>query len=140
MGEPSSSGQSPTPRPSRQGRGKGLRMTEEAGKGSLSDSEENSPEAIPDEVEFPVEDVLDLHTFRPAEAGDLIQDYLTAAWEKDYREVRIIHGKGTGVLRERVHSVLRKHALVVSFRQADAEAGGWGATVVMLRGRDCEHP
>ncbi len=84
-------------------------------------------------IEFPIEDSIDLHTFRPGEVKSLLHDYLEAAFEKGYAEVRIIHGKGIGVLAEIVRSVLRKHPLVESFRQADANAGSWGATVAVLR-------
>ena len=83
----------------------------------------------------PVEDWLDLHTFRPREVKDLLYDYLEAAHEKGFRNVRLIHGKGTGTLRQLVHSVLEKHPLVESFRQADELDGGWGATVAVLRKR-----
>ncbi len=87
-------------------------------------------------VEFPIEDVIDLHTFRPEEVKDLLHDYIEAAYEKGFEEVRIIHGKGTGVLREKVRSVLKRHPLVVSFRQADEGSGGWGATVAVLEKKE----
>ena len=87
-------------------------------------------------MEFPIEDSIDLHTFRPGEVKDLVRDYIEAASDKDFEEVRIIHGKGTGVLAEIVRSVLKKHPLVASFRQADAASGGWGATVAVLRKKD----
>jgi dsDNA-specific endonuclease/ATPase MutS2 len=87
-------------------------------------------------VEFPIEDEIDLHTFRPQEVKDLLHDYIEAAFDKGLEEVRIIHGKGTGVLREIVRSVLKKHPLVVSFRQADAGSGSWGATIAVLRGKE----
>lgn len=87
----------------------------------------------PDEVVVaPIEDFLDLHTFRPEEVRELLDDYLEAAREKGFREVRIIHGKGKGMLRSRVHALLSKHPLVISFRQADPMHGGWGATFVIL--------
>ncbi len=89
-------------------------------------------------VEFPIEDVIDLHTFRPQEVGDLLHDYLEAAFDKGFVEVRIIHGKGTGVLREKVRAILKRHPLVVSFRQADETGGGWGATVAVLGGKKPE--
>jgi DNA-nicking Smr family endonuclease len=75
-------------------------------------------------------DVLDLHTFRPGECADLVEEYVRAAREHGYTTVRIIHGKGTGTLRELVRSVLARHPDVVAFRQADVN---WGATVVELR-------
>ncbi len=87
-------------------------------------------------VEFPIEDSIDLHTFRPGEVKDLLHDYLEAASEKGFAEVRIIHGKGIGVLAEIVRSVLRKHPLVESFRQADALGGSWGATIAVLRRKE----
>ena len=87
-------------------------------------------------IEFPIEDSIDLHTFQPGEVRDLLRDYLEAASDKGFPEVRIIHGKGTGVLAQLVRSVLGKHPLVVSFRQADAGSGGWGATVAVLRKKD----
>lgn len=84
-------------------------------------------------VVLPIEDTLDLHPFQPREVKELLDDYLEAAHAKGFREVRIIHGKGEGVLRRRVHSILRKHPLVVSLHPADASGGGWGATVVVLK-------
>ena len=82
-------------------------------------------------VEYPVDGVLDLHQFRPADAQALVGDYLDACREGGVLDVRIIHGKGTGALREAVHSVLRKRADVDSFRLA-SDTSGWGATVVRL--------
>lgn len=87
-------------------------------------------------VEVPVEDSIDLHTFRPSEIRDLLDDYLEAAREKGFQEVKIIHGKGTGALRAMVQSILRKHPLVLSFREADAPGSGWGATVARLHAPD----
>jgi len=84
-------------------------------------------------IEFPIEDSIDLHTFRPNEVKDLLNDYLEAASKKGFEEVRIIHGKGIGVLREIVHAVLKSHPQVVSFREAGYGAGGWGATIAGLR-------
>jgi len=84
-------------------------------------------------VTIPITDVLDLHTFQPKEIRNLLEDYLSACIEAKIFSVRIIHGKGTGVLRDRVHSNLKESPLVASFGVAPAEAGGWGATLVELK-------
>ncbi len=84
-------------------------------------------------IQYPIEDSIDLHTFRPKEVKELVNDYLEEASEKGFEEVRIIHGKGIGVLRQIVHSVLKSHPLVISFKEADLAAGGWGATIAVLR-------
>jgi len=84
-------------------------------------------------VNIPITDSLDLHTFNPRELPALLDDYFEACIEVGLFSVRIIHGKGTGVLRDRVHSLLRKNTHVLSFKLASPEAGGWGATVVELK-------
>ncbi len=89
----------------------------------------------PNAVRIPIEDWIDLHTFSPKEIPSLLEDYLLQCRKKGFREVRIIHGKGKGVQRNIVHSFLRKSPLVESFRSAQPESGGWGATIVFLRPR-----
>jgi len=89
----------------------------------------------PDVVEPPVNGVLDLHTFNPRDVKDLVPHYLALCREKGILEVRIIHGKGTGALRETVHAILRRDPSVEAFRLAGSDRGGWGATVVTLRGQ-----
>ncbi len=84
-------------------------------------------------VKLPVEDILDLHTFNPKELPDLLSDYFAACIDAKIYSVRIVHGKGQGILRERVRRILKNHGLVESFRNAPAEAGGWGATLVDLK-------
>lgn len=83
-------------------------------------------------VELPIDGVLDLHTFHPREVRDLLPEYLIACREKGILEVRIIHGKGTGMLRETVHALLKRLPEVVSFRLAGQDAGSWGATIARL--------
>jgi dsDNA-specific endonuclease/ATPase MutS2 len=63
----------------------------------------------------------------------LVADYLDECRARGILEVRIIHGKGTGTLRNIVQGVLTRHPQVVSFRPADESMGGWGATVAVLR-------
>ncbi len=91
-----------------------------------------------DPVEWPINGVLDLHLFRPAEVKDLVPDYLVECRKRGIRRIRIIHGKGTGQLRETVHAILRRTPGVASFTLAPATAGGWGATVVELEGEGSE--
>ncbi len=86
-------------------------------------------------VPLPITDELDLHTFRPPEVEALLGDYLAACAAHGIRSVRIVHGKGTGALRERVHAWLRRSPLVESFGLCDAASGGWGATRAVLRAR-----
>ena len=84
-------------------------------------------------IDIPIDDALDLHTFRPSELKDLIPDYLRACGKRGILSVRIIHGKGTGSLQRSVHSILRKLPEVDSFRLAGYNEGGWGATIVTLK-------
>jgi len=83
-------------------------------------------------VPLPITGELDLHTFRPGDVGELLGDYLAACAERGIHTVRIVHGKGTGALRERVHAGLRRSPLVESFALCTADSGGWGATRVVL--------
>ncbi len=83
--------------------------------------------------ELPIEDALDLHSFRPRDVPDVVRDYLDAARAAGFREVRLIHGKGIGVQRERVRSLLAAHPEVESYADAPAGRGHWGATLVRLR-------
>ena len=87
-------------------------------------------------VDIPVEDILDLHTFQPKEIPQLLDDYLNACFEARIYSVRIVHGKGQGILRDLVQRVLGKIPMVASFSEAPPEAGGWGATMVELRRKD----
>jgi DNA-nicking Smr family endonuclease len=84
-------------------------------------------------VELPITGELDLHTFRPADLGELIPAYLAACAARRIGEVRIIHGKGTGTLRATVHALLQRSPLVASFRLGDETSGSWGATLVRLK-------
>ncbi len=89
-----------------------------------------------DAIRMPIDGVLDLHTFQPSELPDLLGDYLEACRAEGIREVRIIHGKGSGILRRRVHALLKRRPEVENFRTAPPEAGGWGATLVTLKPLD----
>ncbi len=86
-----------------------------------------------DVIEFPIDGILDLHAFQPREVKELVPDYLSACRERGILQVRIIHGKGTGILQKTVHSILNRLPEVISFHLAEEYAGGWGATIVELR-------
>ncbi len=86
-----------------------------------------------DAVEMPITGELDLHTFRPQELGDLIPDYIELCREKGIHEIRIIHGKGTGTLRETVHRLLERNPHVDGFRLGSSGTGSWGATLASLK-------
>jgi len=79
-------------------------------------------------VEVPIEDWIDLHTFLPAEIADVVGEYLHQALLRQFPVVRIVHGRGIGVQRSIVHSILSKHPCVVSF----SDTPDRGATVVWL--------
>jgi dsDNA-specific endonuclease/ATPase MutS2 len=87
----------------------------------------------PPAVDFPIDGTLDLHTFRPAEVKTLVPDYLEECRRRGVLRVRIIHGKGTGALRDTVHAILERQPGIASFRLAGEDASGWGATIVELR-------
>ena len=80
-------------------------------------------------VEMPIDGFLDLHTFAPQDVKDLVSTYLDACLERSITDVRIIHGKGKGVLRRIVHAALDRRPDVVSYRYG----GSWGVTVVTLK-------
>ena len=84
-------------------------------------------------VVVPIEGALDLHPFAPREIPSVVESYLEAAYEAGFREVRLIHGRGTGVQRTRVQQVLAAHPLVARFHDAPPERGGLGATLAWLR-------
>jgi len=84
-------------------------------------------------IEIPINGVLDLHTFNPKEVKLLLYDYIDACREKAIFSLRIIHGKGTGVLKNRVQGILKSHPDVFSFTDAPLQGGGWGATIVELK-------
>jgi len=83
-------------------------------------------------IQLDINGELDLHTFKPSELAPLLKDYIDECRGRGILSLRIIHGKGQGVLRERVHHLLQKNPLVTSFRLAPPQAGGWGATLVEL--------
>ena len=84
-------------------------------------------------VRIPITDVFDLHSVPPRLAKPIVQEYLEEARRAGFKALRIVHGRGIGVQREMVRSILSKTPFVESFSDAPLEAGGWGATIVTLR-------
>ena len=84
-------------------------------------------------IQIPIQDVLDLHTFRPQDISDLLENYFDECLKAGIFSVRIIHGKGKGIQKKQVQSILQKDRRVKSFKDAPPEAGGWGATLVELK-------
>ncbi|HKD09760.1 MAG TPA: Smr/MutS family protein [Bryobacteraceae bacterium] len=85
-------------------------------------------------VRIPVTDVLDLHSVPPRDAKAVVEEYLVEARRLGLSALRIIHGRGIGVQREMVRKILARTEFVESFSDAPGEAGGWGATLVTLKG------
>jgi hypothetical protein len=112
--------------------------TEQPSGGSARDDEVEADETWDPENPFPevvaieFNDVLDLHSIPPRQVRAVVEDYIAEANQRGVRWVRIIHGKGVGVQREIVRSILSRTACVVEYNDAPAEAGGWGATLVTL--------
>ena len=77
-----------------------------------------------------INDVLDLHSFAPKDVFAVVEAYLEEARARGFSTVRIIHGKGSGAQRARVHALLSRTPFVETFQDAPLEAGSWGATVV----------
>lgn len=96
-------------------------------------------DAFPDPEPMPMDGILDLHMFPPREVKELVPVWLEECRRLGLRDVRIIHGKGSGVLREIVQGILAKHAAVEHFGHP-TDSGSWGATVVRLKPEDDQGP
>ncbi|HLA09765.1 MAG TPA: Smr/MutS family protein [Pyrinomonadaceae bacterium] len=88
---------------------------------------------FPDPIEIPLSDILDLHTIPPRDVKCVVEAYLEEAHTAGFSVVRIIHGKGIGVQRDMVRSILARTSFVNDWGDAPPEAGGLGATVVRFR-------
>jgi DNA-nicking Smr family endonuclease len=84
-------------------------------------------------VHVPIEDSIDLHAFAPRDIPSVVDEYLLEAHARGFGEVRLIHGRGIGVQRAVVHSLLARHPLVAGYADAPEARGGRGATLVRLR-------
>jgi len=83
-------------------------------------------------IEIPIDGSLDLHTFIPKEIKSLVPEYLHECMNHNIFKVKLIHGKGSGILRHSIHALLSKLSYVQSFRLGHAHEGGWGVTIVQL--------
>lgn len=98
-----------------------------------SEDDSSDPEnPFPEPVVIEFRDVIDLHSIPPRQIKQVVEDYIEEAHERGVEWVRIIHGKGVGVQRETVRSILARSPFVADFRDAPPEAGGWGATIVTM--------
>lgn len=84
-------------------------------------------------VEYPIDGTLDLHMFAPADTKAVVEEYIRVCLEKGIYSLRIVHGKGIGVKRRIVQSLLESHPDVAGFRHEGGSGGSWGATVVDLK-------
>jgi len=101
---------------------------------ATGDDDEGDDELLTsdDVTRVPIGDNIDLHSFPPRDVPQVVESYLEEALERGLREVRLIHGRGKGVQRTRVQSLLSRHPAVAGFHDAPPDRGGWGATVVYL--------
>ncbi len=93
----------------------------------------DSDSPFTDPVVLPIEDSIDLHAFHPKDIPSVLEEYLVQCREAGIYKVRVIHGRGKGVQRQIIRSILENHPDVLSFKDAPPESGGWGATLVLLR-------
>ncbi|MFN6963764.1 MAG: Smr/MutS family protein [Pyrinomonadaceae bacterium] len=93
-------------------------------------SEADTP--FSDPVEIEITDSIDLHAFRPEDIRAVVREYLAEARRRGFKVVRLIHGKGIGVQREAVRSVLAETSFVRSIKNAPEFSGSWGATIAEL--------
>lgn len=104
---------------------------------AMNDRDEIPNDEIPNDEAEPIEldGVLDLHMFQPGDVKDLVADWLDECRTAGVLEVRIIHGKGIGVLRTIVQKILSEHPAVLDFGHPN-DGGSWGATTARLRSPD----
>lgn len=105
---------------------------DETGDDTTSDADIDPFNPFPEPVRLEILDVFDLHAIHPRDVGRVVEEYLIEARRAGFRTVRIIHGKGVGVQRERVRRILSQTPFVEHFTDAPVEAGSWGATIARL--------
>ena len=100
------------------------------------DSELDLFNPFPEPIAVEIRDVIDLHTIPPKDVKRIVEEYLREAVRLNFRSVRIIHGKGIGVQREMVRTILARTPFVLDWTDAPPEAGGLGATIVHLANKE----
>ncbi len=107
-----------------------MKIFGEPEQGISAGQQDDDAEAASEPIQLEVTDVLDLHPFAPRDVKAVVEAYLEEARARAFSTVRIIHGKGAGVQRSMVRSLLARTPFVTSFEDAPMGAGSWGATVV----------
>ena len=115
---------------------RGVRVTESERQDDADEGEVDLFNPFPEPVTIEIRDVFDLHTIAPRDVKRVVEEYLREARRAGFQSVRIVHGKGIGVQREMVRSILARTPFVESWTDAPPEAGGWGATIARLKLRD----
>ncbi|HEY0078785.1 MAG TPA: Smr/MutS family protein [Pyrinomonadaceae bacterium] len=104
----------------------------QADEDDVEDADVDPFNPFPEPVSIEIRDTFDLHSIAPRDVRRVVEEYLLEARQKGFPSVRIIHGKGVGVQREIVRSILAATPFVEHYRDAPPEAGGWGATIARL--------
>jgi len=107
-----------------------MKISEEPEQGASTGQQDDDAETASEPIQLEVTDVLDLHPFAPRDVKAVVEAYLEEARARAFSTVRIIHGKGAGVQRSMVRSLLARTPFVTTFDDAPMGAGSWGATVV----------
>ncbi|HEV7903299.1 MAG TPA: Smr/MutS family protein [Pyrinomonadaceae bacterium] len=97
------------------------------------ESEVDLDNPFPEPIRLEITDVFDLHTIAPRDVERVVHEYLAEAHRAGFTSVRIIHGKGQGVQRRLVQSILARTPFVREWTDAPPQSGGWGATVAHLK-------
>jgi DNA-nicking Smr family endonuclease len=108
------------------------KITKRRRAGAIQTMTEEDYNPFPEPVVIEITDVFDLHTIPPKQVKAVVEEYLHEAHAKGFRVVRIIHGKGRGVQREIVRTILERTPFVNDWTDAAPDAGGLGATIVRL--------
>lgn len=101
--------------------------------GDVDESEIDPDNPFPEPIRLEITDVFDLHTIAPRDVERVVEEYLLEAQRMGFPSVRIIHGKGQGVQRRLVHSILARTPFIREWTDAPPQSGGWGATVAHLK-------